>query len=359
VTPLDASQAQAFAKEANERSTLAMTGAEQARADASRAGAAIGSYQPGPLTSSANRDFVRGFMAQVPTEERGGMVLADGRLSADGERRIRSALLANSYGDALGPTLERMLNGDVDGMKSVAGALSDVSGSWSALRQAAADGTIPPELDITPAIGEAVQLLDRARQMGRPVSELLAQTDLEAAPPSDAAAALLRLMFTDDAMRRPVSRQKLAELLDRYVQQAMEAQPGEDMFGTPPTGPGDVLRAIGKGAEPFEQAALALRDLADAASRPVEHPEDAPAADANADAMARAPTVPPEITAALAEAEKAAQDMRARVDTEVAAGRLTEADTAELRAAELASEQSEGDAKAMEAAASCLVAGSV
>ena len=354
VTPLDPEGAQAFAKAANERSTLAMTGAEQARADASRAGTAIGSYQPGPLTGPANREFVRGFMAQVPTEERGGMVLGDGRLSGDGERRIRSALMAYSYGDALGPTLERMLNGDVDGMRGIAGALSDVSGSWGALRRAAADGTIPPDLDITPAIGEAVQLLDRARQLGRPVSELLAQTDLTAPPASDAAAALLRLMFTDDAMRRPVSRPKLAELLDRYVQQAMEATPGEDMFGAPPTGPADVLRAIGKGADPFEQAAQAMQDLVGNASRPIEHPDDPPAAATNAEAVQRAPAVPPDVTAALAEAEKGAQDMRARIDTEIKAERLTEADTAELRAADAAAELSEGDAKALEAAATCL-----
>ncbi len=352
-------QLRAFTREANERQTLGLSTAEQARADAGRAARAVAQFQPGAIDGAGNRDFVRAFMAQVPAEERGGMLSADGSLSADGERRIRSALLANAYGDALGPTLERMLNGDTEGMKAVAGALTDEAGPWGALRRAAADGTIPPGLDITPQIGEAVQLLDRARQMGRPVAEMLAQTDLAAAPVSDAAASLLRLMFQDDALRRPVSRARLGELLDRYVDQAMEAQPGPDMFGAPPTGPGDVLRAVARGSDQAETAADALQAMTARAAEPAAHPEDAPAAAANADAVQRAPQVPPDRSAALAEAVTAADAMAARVQTELAAGRLTEADAAELRAADAAAEDAEGNARAFEAACACLVSGDV
>lgn len=243
VTQFGAEETHAFVRGANERATLGMNAAEQARLDSGRAGKAAQAYRPGPLTGRDNQGFVAAFMAQIPAEERAAMILTDGRLSGPGESRIRMALLAHAYGDALGPTLERVLNGDVEHMKGIAGALTDMAGAWSQMRGAAARGEIPAGLDITASIGEAVQLLDRARSSGTPIAALLAQTDMMNAP-SPAALALLRLMFRDEAMRQPVGRQRLTELLDRYVEQAMEAKPGKGLFGEPETTAADILRSI-------------------------------------------------------------------------------------------------------------------
>src|SRR5581483_4085085 len=103
---------------------------------------------------------------------------------------------------------------------------------------------IPANLDITPQLAEAVRLLESARQTGRPVAELLAQTDLDRPPPSPEAEGLLRLMFHDDAMRRPVGRARFADVLRAYVAQAVDVQPGPDMFGTPPATAAGILAAV-------------------------------------------------------------------------------------------------------------------
>ena len=244
VTDLTPEQASAFAGAANERPTLAMNAAEQAKADAGRAGAALGQWRGGDLGSAANRDFVRAFMAELPHGERGGMVLPDGSLSSDGLRRIQSALFAHAYGDALGGTLGRMLTGETDNMRSIAGGLSDAAGAWARMRQAVAEGRSPAGLDATRALAEAVQLLEQSRKSGIPPIELLMQADFERPPPSADAQALLSVMFRDQAMRRPIGRDALADLLTRYAGGAERTQAGPDMFGQPPPTARDLLHAL-------------------------------------------------------------------------------------------------------------------
>jgi len=270
-TEMTPEEARRFARGANERPNLSMTAAEQARADADRAGRALDQLQPGQLTSGQNRDFTRSFLAQLPAEERGSLVLSDGRLSAAGEQRIRQAMLAHAYGDGLGPVLERLLNGDIDNLKSLAGALADTAGPWGRMRAAAARGDIPPELDITGPLGEAVQLIERARTAGRPLAEMLAQTDFIAATPRPAVLALLRLMHRDDALARPLGREPLAEMLTRYTDEANKVQPGPDLFGAAPASPADLLRAAVRHIDPEAATTRALDHLANA---PRAAPED-------------------------------------------------------------------------------------
>ncbi len=268
VTALTPEQQRDLARGGNERNTMALNATEQARGDASRAGSAIDQLHPGPIDSVRNGGFVQSFFAQLPASEAAGLRLSDGRLSPDGARRISGAVLAHAYGDALGTTLERMLSGDVAHFKGIAGALHDVAPVWGTLRAAAARGDIPANLDITPALGEAVQLLDRARAAGQPIGDFVAQGDMLGQNPT--AVALLRLMFHDEAGRRPVAQDKIAELLRRYVGQAMEVKPGPDLFGGAPLGPGDLLHTVTDAAG-RARAAQAIADIQGTAQI---HPED-------------------------------------------------------------------------------------
>jgi len=407
VTDLPPDQVKAFTDGANERTTLGLNAGEQARMDAKRAGAAVSAWQPGTLAGRENQDFVGAFMAQVPAEERAGMIETNGALSPAGEARIRAAMLAHAYGDAIGPTLERMLNGRVEHMKGLAGALTDMAGPWSRMRAAAAAGDIPAGLDITPALGEAVQLLDQARAARESPATILAQTDMLSRP-SPAGVALLRMMFRDDAMRQPVGRAKLGETLGHYVDQAMEARPGPNLFGDPETTAGDILRtsvdakaqavadALGDAAAPrsAERPAdvAASRDAADQArAASASHagdgaeaslfgdapeapkaPEEAtgvktetpPAktspeqpAPAQADMFGGAPPAAAKLSPEIQEAMRLADEAAAALHTELAAGRLTEADMAPLHAADEAVARAEIRAQAAEAAASCIVSG--
>jgi hypothetical protein len=291
---LSPEQSAAFAKGANERPNLAMGAAEQARADADRAGRAIPDLMPGQLTSSQNRDFTRGFLAQLPAEERGALVLADGTLSPAGEQRMRQAILAHAYGDAFGPLLERMLTGQAEGVKGIAGALADSAGGWGRMRAGVRSGEISQDLDITAALGEAVQLIERGRREGKSVAELLAQADAFATPPGPATMALLRLMHHDDAMARAIGRERLGELLAKYTDEAMQVRPGPDLFGTPPAGPADLLRHAVRSDNPAAATARALDDLAAA---PRARPEDV-AASKEVARMAEAPIAAPRAAAA-------------------------------------------------------------
>jgi hypothetical protein len=299
-----------FARDANERSTLAMSQAEQARADMSRAAAVLPLWRGEEAGAAGNRDFVRAFMARLPAEERGSMTLKDGSISPEGERRVQGAVTAAAYGDAMGPTLDRALNGNSEGMRSVAGGLSDAAGDWASMRRSAQEGHIPPSLDVTPALGETVDLLARARQTGRPVAELMGQTDLERPPVSPEAAALMRLMHNNDAMTKPASRQRVAQRLRDYAEEASKAAQGTDMLGAAPPKPTEIVQAIlsreaRRATMPAKQTMLARRE-ASAAHRATERdtdvlqltPEAMLARDrlrSGAQAMMRFLGVPPEV----------------------------------------------------------------
>lgn len=356
VSDLSPEEAAAFAKGANERPNLAMGAAEQARADADRAGRAIDQLQPGQLTSGQNRDFTRAFLAQLPAEERGSLVLADGTLSPAGEQRMRQAILAHAYGDAFGPLLERMLTGQADNLKGIAGALADSAGGWGRMRAAAARGDIPRDLDITAALGEAVQLLERGRREGKSVAELLAQADAFTTPPGPATMALLRLMHRDEAMARAIGREPLAELLDRYSSQAMQVDPRPDLFGAQPAGPADLLRAATRDTDPATATAKAMDDLARA---PRANAEDVQASKSvrEASQMAAEPVAAPagrgvagaadpELARVMAEADALHQQLDALP--------LSPGEKSSLEAARKSMAEAEGDARAHEAAALCM-----
>jgi hypothetical protein len=349
MTPAEAA---AFAKGANERPNLAMGAAEQARADADRAGRAIPDLMPGHLTSSQNRDFTRGFLAQLPAEERGALVLADGTLSPAGEQRMRQAILAHAYGDAFGPLLERMLTGQAENLKGIAGALADSAGPWGRMRAAARAGEIPADLDITAALGEAVQLVERARREGKSITEALAQPDAFAAPPGPATLALLRLMHRDENLTRALGREPLGDLLSRYSDEAMKVQPGPDLFGAPPAGAADLLRAAARHVDPAAATARALDDLAAAPRARAEDvaasKEVARIAEASPPAVKQSLTAdPPELAALTAETD----DLVRQLET-LPLGADEQATLARLRDATAAADS---EARATAQAALCMV----
>jgi hypothetical protein len=352
VSDMTPAEAAAFAKGANERPNLAMGAAEQARADADRAGRAIDQLQPGQLSSSQNRNFTRSFLAQLPAEERGALILADGTLSPAGELRMRQAILAHAYGDAFGPLLERMLTGQADNLKGIAGALADSAGGWGRMRAAAAAGEIPRDLDITTALGEAMQLLERGRREGKSVAELLAQQDAFATPPGPATMALLRLMHRDEAMARALGREPLAELLDRYTTQAMQVDPRPDLFGGQPAGPADLLRAAARDTDPAGVTARALDDLAKA---PRAAPEDVQASRMVAEAAQAQPMPTRAATAQIADPELAAITQQTdALFQQLEALPLRPEEQAQIKALREGTRLADSDARAHEAAALCM-----
>ena len=249
-TDLSPADREAFTREANERTTLTYSTAEQAAADArAMPEGLLDLYRGGEITAATNRDFVRRFIDSVVSpSERGAAISAAGELNQDGVRRIEAALFAKAYGDA---DILASLREDLDtNIKAIGAAMSDVAPMWAKLRASVAGGDVRPEMDITPDLVAAARLVSRARREGVLLSDLVNQSDMLGGSPSPQTRAVLGLMFfKDDALKRPASRQALAGSLRFYADQASRAQAGPGLdLGVQPTSPLDLLRlASGRG----------------------------------------------------------------------------------------------------------------
>lgn len=240
MSAMDEAGRQRFVGAANRSSALRMSATEQAIADAKLMdGAALSRLQPGPVTSAANKDFVRAFAARLNRGEQGAMFDADGVLSQDGARRLQGALAARAYMDPA--FMGRLLEDTDSNIKAIGGAMSDAAGPMARLQDMIARGEVPPHMDLTPDLMDAVRLVMRARDEGRLIREMVAQGDLlfEASPMT---ATLLRAMFRDDEFKKPIARKALAELLTDFADEAAKVKTDPLLFGEP-AGRQDVLGA--------------------------------------------------------------------------------------------------------------------
>lgn len=257
---------EAFTREANQRDTAGFSATEQAASDSAALPAnVLDLYRGGDIDAAGNREFVRRFIASVvPTTEQAGMIAADGAMSQDAVRRIGAALLQRAYGNA--NLVARVSEATDSNIKAIGGALSDVSANWAKMVAAAKDGRIDPAMDITEHLNAAVELVDRARREGVKVADLVNQRDIFSGDVVAAhTEAVLRLMFRNQALTQPVSRQKLAAKLSWYVDQAMLSTADAGLFGTAEkTTPDEV---IGLAQEKFGEQPSGQDDLL-AAARP-------------------------------------------------------------------------------------------
>lgn len=241
VTEMSNQELQDYTSDSNESTTLAMSPTERAMSDAKKMAEIIGLYRGGDVTSAANRDFVRSFMGKVVSQTaRGTMMDSDGILSQDGRRRIEAALMAAAYGN---PDIVTDLfeSSDTD-IKAIGGALMDVAGVWAQMRDEAASGAISTSVDVTPNLMEAVAVVRRARGEGRPVAEFVKQDDFFAGSMDQTTVDFLNVFYRGDSFTRARGRDKVAEMLSNYVQQARATQPGNNLFGEPEITGADIIR---------------------------------------------------------------------------------------------------------------------
>lgn len=155
-----------------------LSASEQANSDASRlSDSSVSAYKGGDIASLVNRDFVRGFISDMGgTEAVGAMISKDGSVTAQGVKRIESALVAKAYSD---DSILTDITESTDGeLRSLGDALKDVAGRWSVMRSYAKDGAISKNMDITSNLTEALQLVMKSRREGIKIGELLAQNDI-------------------------------------------------------------------------------------------------------------------------------------------------------------------------------------
>jgi ddrB-like ParB superfamily domain/Zeta toxin len=242
-TEMTDAERQAFARKANKRNQLEMSAPETAMADAAAmSDDTVALFRGGDIDTAANRDFIRSFMGKVVSaEELGTMTADDGGLSQDAIKRVQGALLGKAYSD--NALVKKLIESTDNNIKSIGGALQDVSGLWARKRGAAAAGEINPEMDITENLLEAVRLVERARDEGRPLAEYANQKDIFSGTTlNPITEAVLGLMYRNTASwTRPAGREKIAAALQDFITSAMSSAPGADMLGTPPLAPAQAL----------------------------------------------------------------------------------------------------------------------
>jgi hypothetical protein len=89
-----------FARQANASTVAQMSPSETAKSDAARMDVMDDLRPDENGDFSTSRDFIRRFMATLPSTEQGGMMDSTGQLSQSGYARIRNAVLAKAYGDS-------------------------------------------------------------------------------------------------------------------------------------------------------------------------------------------------------------------------------------------------------------------
>lgn len=230
LTPLSDQDRVAFVQEANQSATMDLTPVERAKIDVSAlTDGVVEVWYGGEITDAANRDFVRGFIGQLPQAQRNGLLDDNGALSPDGAQRIRRALLAAAYEDR--DLLVKLVESTDDNIKSIGNALFDSSGQWLQMRRMAREGLIDSSYDVTAELVQAARVVDQLRQSRGKVQEWLAQEDL--ATPRDPIVDEFVRAFYNANLTRAVGRDAIAEVLKAYVDMA-RSQDTDGLFGDSP-----------------------------------------------------------------------------------------------------------------------------
>lgn len=180
------------------------------------------------VLAPANRWFVSEFMRTVPETERARMLDADGRLSADGARRIGAAILERVYGgegvnlveltlEVSDPTARNILNGIASAAPAAAKA------------RALVESKARHDLDLGADLGWSAATLAHLQREGRSVAGLLQQGTLLSTveiPPLRRA-----ILEALDARRR--SGKEVRALVERYAELVQKSPvPGQGgLFG--------------------------------------------------------------------------------------------------------------------------------
>ena len=222
-----------YTRESNESTTLTMSPTEQAMVDAKAVVDLLDQYRGGDINSAANRDFVNRFVTElVPTSERGKMLSAGTGLTQDGQRRINAALVAAAYNDTF--IVDQVFESTESDIKAIGNALTDVAGFWAKMRDMAINGQIPKDLDVTPNLVEAVHLVQKARVTSTKLADLVAQDDIFSGAVDPVTLDFLSVFYRGDKYTRARGRERVADALNHYAQQAMQQSNGENLFGDKP-----------------------------------------------------------------------------------------------------------------------------
>jgi hypothetical protein len=234
-------QRSAFTRESNMDIKLQLSTSEKAQTDAASLTPDVMGLMASPdVSASANQGFVRAFLSKLPAQEQAAFIDKDGRLSADGIRRIRTAVKSSAYGDAdLINTLDESQDNNI---KSIGGALEDVAPAWRRMIDAIRDGEVAAEMDTTKQLVEAAKIVRDVRNKGMKIGDFLDQQD--AFNPLDPVTERFIRSFYNESLGRAAGREAIADALNKYVRRASEQTTGEGLFGRESMSPVEILDGV-------------------------------------------------------------------------------------------------------------------
>jgi hypothetical protein len=225
----------------NEGAGLRMSALEQAKVDSVRLGDITGMSvgDNGEVNLAGNISYIQRWAGQFPETEQAALVDKAGRLSQEGEKRLRNAILFRAYGDS--PTLERLVESTDPGARNVATALVRTAPTVAEIKAEIGRGNLYA-LDISEDVTAAVEKLDALRSSGQKIKDYLAQDEMFGAELTPVSRMMLEQF--DKNMR---SAKAMTDIISGYYDGVREAgNPNQaDMFGgRAPTREGLLNQAI-------------------------------------------------------------------------------------------------------------------
>lgn len=216
-------EAAKFADLSNRGRIAAMSATERASRDAAALGLDdVALYKGGDFDSPANTEFLRAFTSKAVTPTERAAFSKEGKLTLEGAQRMRGAVLASAYEDAA--TLSKILESTDDNIRNLTGALQDAAPGFAALKADVKAGAVMPEMDAAADITNAVKLIADLRAKGTTPERYFAQ--LDAFDTTDPITKEWVRAFYADDLSRPLSRQKMTEVLNAYTTEARKHAPG-------------------------------------------------------------------------------------------------------------------------------------
>jgi hypothetical protein len=230
-----------FVRESNMDTKLQLSTSEKAQTDAASLTPDVMSLMASPdVNASTNQGFVRAFLSKLPTQEQAAFLDKDGRLSAEGTRRLRTAVKSSAYGDAdLINTLDESQDNNI---KSIGGALEDAAPAWRRMLDAIKEGDVEPEMDTTKQLVEAAKIVRDVRNKGMKIGDFLSQQD--AFNPLNPVTERFIRSFYNETLGRAAGREAIADVLEKYARRASEQTTSEGLFESDSMSPVEILDGI-------------------------------------------------------------------------------------------------------------------
>jgi len=210
-----------FAREANSPAVLQMSPLEQAKQDRRFVTPdALGRFAVGEgqsideaLRSSANREFVQGFVGHLSQNERATVMRADGSLNRMGLWRVKAAMFSSVFPGEAGDRVADTFFESVDHTtRNFENALSDVLPKMAQAESLIASGKRRNDLSLAMDIAKAIDMHARLKEMKLPARKYVSQATMFARELTPLQEKLL-IAFEDAAG----SRKAVRGILERYA----------------------------------------------------------------------------------------------------------------------------------------------